>query len=476
MKNLKRKNAGLEKRLHFIGIGGIGMSGLAQMFAAEGAIVSGSDRGIHQPENKRIFDSLRKQGIELYEQDGSYMNGPRPDALVYSTAIEEDNPDFLAGAEIARIHRSKAIAIAMEQSDSCVLTAVTGSCGKTTVSAWLAETMTRLGNAPSFLTGGLVNNFAKGKWAGNYYQGTDGHMILEADESDKSLTAYSPDYALILNVGTDHYPKDELLAVFKEFLKKVKKGVVIEQNVYELLGKEAVKGLEVKLFSADIGKASLHSNWRLTDYTTGAEGAKAEINGKYRLNLPAPGIHVAANALAVFASLDMLGINLKNAAEAISQFKGVWRRFDYAGMTLSGAKIYDDYAHNVEKIASCISAAKEISSGKTVTIFQPHGYGPLGFMRNELFNALENVLSDSDVFAMLPVFYAGGSSSFKPSSEEVVADYCKASGKNYEYFASRDAASDFIKKNVNSGDTVLILGARDNSLSDWSQKIANKAC
>lgn len=461
-------------KVHFIGIGGIGMSGLAQMLVAEGCIVSGSDRGIDQPENQRILNALRAQGIKLFPQDGSYIT-ERPDALVYSTAIEDDNPDFVVAAgKITKIHRSQALEAAINLQKDKNIIAVTGSCGKTTVSSWLAESLFNSGIDASLLSGGLVNTFTNEKNAGNFKNGQDNYMVFEADESDKSLLNYSPDYSLVLNIGTDHYSKEELIEVFQQFLRQTKKGAVLSKEVYDMLGSDCVRHLKVILFSGELNTAHCDQNcWTLSDYTANQSQVSTTISirdQKIILPLPAPGIHTAANALSIYATLDLLGINTTNIATAISDFKGVWRRFDYHGL-INGAKIYDDYAHNVEKIISSISAAREITQGGVTILFQPHGYGPLSFMKDELFKELERSLESDDIFCLLPVFYAGGTSSFVPKSESVISDYQNTGTKQYKYFDTRQAAEAYLKENLTVDNTAIVMGARDNSLSDWANEI-----
>lgn len=456
--------------LHMIGIGGIGMSGLAQMLVALGCKVTGSDRGLNLPENQRIFSALRGQGIMLYEQNGSYIKDGRPDALIYSTAIEKDNPDFVCAEGVAQIHRSAALSAAMLASGTRMI-AVTGSCGKTTVTSWLAETLDNIGENPSFLTGGLVKKFARDGYAGNYFHGDDKYFVFEADESDKSLTAYHPDYALVLNIGTDHYSKDELAEVFKAFLRNVKIGAVIEENVYNVIKDEIPLHLKIKTFSSSVNDKS-SSDWWLSSYKASADGVTAVFNSKYTVSLPAPGLHTAANALSIAAMLEMMGVNVDNAINALQSFGGVWRRFDFAGRMSTGAKVYDDYAHNVEKIMSCINAAREVTAGRIYAVFQPHGFGPLGFMKDEMFSVLEKSLSPDDVFALLPVYYAGGTTSFKPSSEEVCNEYKTKASKNYMHFKTRSAAAEFFKANTSGNDTIIVMGARDNSLSDWAVQLS----
>ncbi len=454
--------------IHFVGICGIGMSGLAQMLKSQGFIITGSDRAINANENSAICAALKNQGILLFEQDGSYLNYGTPQVLVYSSAIEDDNPDYKTDLKLNLMHRSEALQFAIENLKNKTTIAVTGSSGKTTVTSWLAETLELCGEKPSFYSGGLVNYFISAKCAGNFHKGEGRCFVFEADESDKSLIRYSPDYAIILNIGTDHYPTEELIKLFKQFLKRVKIGVVVEQKVYKLLGKDAFNNLKVTLFSATVNNENLPFSFK--DYKV--EKSRASIcYEQQELFLPAPGIHTAANAMAVLSAIDIVGLELTNSIACLSDFKGVWRRFDFAGEFIPSVKVFDDYAHNVEKIISCLETARALSPNKIFFIFQPHGYGPLKFMRDELFENLEKYLSIEDEFIFLPVFYAGGTTSFKPTSEDVVASYAKDGKKNYKYCTSRKIAEEFLSKKVKEKDLIIIAGARDNSLSIWAKEI-----
>jgi UDP-N-acetylmuramate--alanine ligase len=457
--------------IHFIGIGGIGMSGLAQLYAMAGYRVSGSDRGADKPENQRIIGALKQCGIAIYPQDGSFVRPRKPDFLVYSTAIEKDNADFIAGAGIECLHRAQALAAAMNFLTGHPRIAVCGSCGKTTVTAWLAEAMYLAGCDPAFLNGGLVNRFCAADNAGNYYHGTGGSFVFEADESDKSLTIYEPDYALLLNIGTDHYSKDELVSVFSTFIRKVKTGIVVEKSVLEMLPPDCYAHLQVRVFTDMPLKLHNFSTWVMSQYNCTAAGATVVINDQQRIKLPMVGRHNAMNATAIAAMMDMLNIPQERIFAALPLFRGVWRRNDYAGKMVTGAKIYDDYAHNVEKIASCIAAAGEGVKGKIYAVFQPHGFGPLGFMREELLPALEKVLKPQDSFIFLPPYYAGGSSSFTPTVHEVVEDYRQRSEKRFLCFSNRIQVEEFLRAATTRDDIILIMGARDNSLSDWAKHL-----
>lgn len=447
-------------KIHFVGVGGIGMSALAQLFAAHGCEVFGSDRGAEQSENQEIIAPLKAQNIKIFPQDGSFIKTVKPDCLVYSTAIEDDNPDFLAAPGIPRVHRAAALAAAISLNDEQISIAVTGSCGKTSVTAWLAEALYNLDADPACLNGGLINSFRAPDCAGNYRHGDGKYFVFEADESDKSLLVYKADYVLILNMGTDHYSKEELVEVFSTFAANAGKGVILEQEVYHLIKDRLPKNLRIIVFGTEV-----------RDYKVVDGVALTKIND-LQITLPVFGKHNAFNAAAVLAMLSELGYDNESAKNAVENFNGVWRRFDDAGRTKSGAAVYDDYAHNPEKIASCIRAAQEITTGKVIAIFQPHGFGPFGFMRDALLDELEKVLRDDDEFILLPPFYAGGTSSFKPTSEEVSASYQQNGTKKYSCCASRPELKKYLQSAAQNNDVILIMGARDNSLSDYAKSLA----
>ena len=475
----------LPKRIHFIGIGGIGMSGLAQMFRDLGCAVTGSDRALGHTENERIFAALRKCGARLYPQDGSvYADGYTPDAIVYSTAIEEDNPDFkCAPPGTRRLHRSEALSLGIGALRGRFTIAVTGTCGKTTVSAWLADALDRLGGDPGALSGGYVKRFRENGAAGNYRGGSGRDFVIEADESDKSLLNYVPDAALILNIGTDHYSREELAEVFLKFSLSARSCVVMELAAFQEIGPERFPaGKMILLFSGDpdapvscAGRRVL----RLDSYRVAGGSAWCAFNGLPEIRLPMPGRHNALNALAVHTVLTSRGYDSMDALKAVSEFEGVARRFDRAGIMPNGALVIDDYAHNVEKLASCIGAAQALApDGRVITVFQPHGFAPLRFMREALANALPSILRPADEFIFLPVYYAGGTASFSPTSAEVATTCRNAPGINPDSikdFEDRQECERYLKQAVKRGDVVIVAGARDESLSIWAKSLTKYA-
>ncbi len=454
------------------------MSALAQMSAALGIETTGSDRAAASPENARIFDALRANGITVYPQDGSIYRKSVPDAVVYSTAIESDNPEFTCAPEgMLRLHRSDALKFLVESVQTENMIAVAGTCGKTSVSAQLAEALYHLGADPGVLCGGLVNAFVSDRLAGNFRKGDSRFFVVEADESDKSLLHYTPDTALILNIGTDHYSKEELAEVFRKFMLSARRRIVVADTVLEAVGADACTGKDTIVFSGDSHAPDTMYGYpviRLDHYRADRNGAFCAFDGLPEIALRAPGLHNALNTLAVYCTLIQAGFGKAESCRAAAAFSGVWRRFDFAGITEYGAKVYDDYAHNPEKIISCFDAAKSVSAGRVFLIFQPHGFKPFGDMKDVLFDLLRENLRQDDVFALLPVYYAGGTASFHPTSESVMAEWREKpgfSGAQFQYFPDRQAAESFLKKTAKEGETVVIMGARDNSLSIWAKKI-----
>ena len=465
------------KCVHFVGIGGIGMSSIAQLLCDSGIVVSGSDRAVDNPENALIFNALKNRGIALYPQDGSFINATIPDLIVYSTAIEDDNADFLVSSDIPRLHRAEMLNLSINAATDKKTVAVSGSCGKTSVTAWLTEALFNVGADPVMIGGGLSNRFISSDLAGNYRPGSGELFIFEADESDKSLLNYTPDYAILLNIGTDHYEEGELITMFRQFIRQVKTGAVISRQVHDLLGEECFAHLETVIFDDAIREPDTLSDcnvdWRIKKYSPGyvsfvnKENRGGEV---YDISLPMPGYHSGLNALAVLSTMELLKYDICESLKSIEDFKGVWRRSDLTGINTNGAKVYDDYAHNVEKIISCINTAHE-ESNRVVAIFQPHGFKPLEFMRQPLLDVLEKTLTDQDLFCMLPVYYAGGTASFSPTSEEVILDYQNEGDKAYSYFASREELKKHLDEITKSADVVLVMGARDNSLSVFAKSL-----
>ena len=462
------------KSWHIVGICGIGMSGLAQFARAMGISVSGSDRALEKSENAALKAALQAQDIALYSQDGSRFapGNPPADAVIYSTAIEESNPDFAASQGIERIHRATALKMLILQrcQTGRLSVAVAGSCGKTSTTAMIAEALCNVNCDAECINGGMIKAFANGNYPGNYHPGS-GAIVFEADESDKSLLEFHPDYAVVLNIGTDHYSKDELQEMFAQFANQAQKGAVMSEEVYSLLREKLRSDLAVSTFG------TVQADCTVTGYLSQKGESFADFNENNLRKLPAPGQHTALNAAAAAALLGMLNIEREQALQAVLNTHGVARRFDYHGRTARGAAVYDDYAHMPEKAANIIAAARELTgeSGKVLVFFQPHGYGPFGFMQAELAKQLSEVLRPQDKFYLAEPYYAGGSSSFSPHAADVLPEW-KSLYPNLpaELAEDRETLRQKLMTEAGEDDLILIMGARDNTLAEFAASLAHR--
>ena len=458
------------KSWHFVGICGIGMSALAQFAAAMQIKVSGSDRALENPENAGLKRMLQAQGIELFAQDGSrFADGNMPvDALIYSSAIEESNPEFAAAKNVAKIHRAAALKMLIQErcQTERISVAVAGSCGKTSTTALIAEALGNLNCPAECVNGGMIKAFAQGNYPGNYHYG-EGALVFEADESDKSLLEFYPDYALVLNIGTDHYPKEELCSMFAQFVNQCSKGAVLQDEVFELIKDKLKSGLQIRTFGS-------RGDVTIQNYQSRSGASFADF-GNGMVQLPAPGMHTAMNVAAAAALLELMGNSRTDALAAALDTHGVARRFDFKCRTAQGAAVYDDYAHNPEKVANILAAAQELTAdgGKVLAFFQPHGYGPFGFMAEELGRNLQKLLRKQDIFYLAEPYYAGGTSSFSPHAQEVLARWQAAYGDLNAVFApDRQWLKKELIANASSSDIILIMGARDNTLAIFAESLA----
>lgn len=458
--------------IFLIGIGGIGMSGLAQLLCYLGYRVAGSDRDPDSLGRATLMGKLRGLGVELCSQDGDGLRRARPDAIIYSSAVETDNPDRTAGAEtgVPEIPRAHALSAALGQVGGTQI-AVAGSCGKTSVTGWITSALRELGQSVLMVCGGLVREFESDVLPGNFFSAENPTwLIYEVDESDRSLVAFIPDYGMVLNIGTDHHERSELIQLFSRFLENCRRGAVANADLADEI---PPVGLEYQAWFADLS-ASRRTVKAITPtaYTSSAEGITVSISEFGDVPTRQFGPHSAANAAAVLALLNILPGLPDNASlpASLGAFRGVHQRFEVIGRAANGVWVYNDYAHNVEKIAAAVQTAQELELGPVKAVFQPHGYGPLGFMRDAFREALPEILRPEDELVLLPVYYAGGTTSFSPTSDEIAAEYA-AAGLPVSAVPTRKAAAAEILGSAPTCGVVLVLGARDPSLPVWCHEL-----
>ena len=460
--------------LFLVGVGGMGMSALAQLLLREGYTVAGSDRDLHSPGRTELLGQLARMGVSIWPQDGSGVRESAPTAIVTSSAIEADNPDLAAATALPQLPRARALAGALNRLPGRQI-AVAGSCGKTSVTAWLDSALRALGLRTLTVCGGYMVDHESTDVPGNFASDPDPEwLVCEVDESDGSLVEYSHDYGVVLNIGTDHFERDELTSQFGRFLARSGAGAVIPDDLRALLGGEPPGRTAI---FAPLGQRVDSSTVLVPrEYSGSVDGISFTIPGYGRFRVAQFGWHSASNAAAVTAVLSVAGAGGSPGAvrQAVCSFRGVRRRFQRMGCTSRGVPVYDDYAHNVEKVCAALRTAQELTTGPVFAVFQPHGFGPLGFMREALGRELCGVLRDGDVLGFLPVYYAGGTTSFRPTSEEVVTDYA-ASGLSVVHFTDRGAAAAALNQAEPLPGLGLIMGARDPSLSGWARELVQPA-
>lgn len=379
------------------------MNGVAQLAAHAGYTVSGSDRASGLP----VFQTLEKLGVRICPQDGSGLAEDTA-AVVYSTAIESDNPDLLRAKAfgIPLLHRADMLA---KLCDGKEVIAVAGTAGKSTVTGLLGWIFDCLGKDPTVYCGAIMNNFGASIRCGT------GPWILEADESDRSFLKFHPRHAVITNIAEDHFSLDELYRLFAQFESQVS-GTVIK---------------------------------------------KAE---RFEVPVPIPGKHNVENACHALTLCKALGFDIQNCLEAVQRFKGIERRLER-----HGSKVIDDFAHSPVKIAAALEAASG-EFGAFSAYWRPHGYTPLFQGQDafaECFTAFYRTHPGCRFF-FLPVYFAGGTVNIRLTSEQFV-ERLQAAGVPAEFVPDYAALEKRLRE---EGLPVLGMGARDPELPFFARSMA----
>jgi UDP-N-acetylmuramate--L-alanine ligase len=442
-------------RFHYAGLGGSGMSALAQFQAMTGGKVSGSDRAFDRGERGPLRAQLQSLGIAGLPQDGSGI-GPDCAALVVSTAVEDTVPDVVAAKAhgIPIIHRSELLAHFVAQYRSI---AVTGTSGKSTVAAMIFAILRGAGRDPSVVTGGDLPELMAQGLPGNALAGHSDLLVVEADESDGSLVRYGPAIGVILNLQRDHKEMTEVAAIFATLRARAREALVVGD--FETLDPFAGGALRFGL--------SARADVRGEAVELGPDSSRFRVEQTW-FELPVPGAHNVANALAAIATCRLVGLPLEEMAAPLAKFSGIGRRFQTVGKA-RGVEVIDDFAHNAEKIAAAIRTAK-LRARRVLAIYQPHGYGPTRFLRRDFVTTFARELAAEDRLFMLEVFYAGGTANRDFSAADIVAEI-DALGTQAEFAPSRQWLVARIAQVATPGDLVLVMGARDPSLSELARAI-----
>jgi len=436
----------------FVGVAGVGMSALAQFLAGKGVEVSGSDRRFEKIEEEKIKSQLREAGVKCFLQDGSGIN-KKLSAVVVSTAIEEGNPDTEAAKklDIPIIHRSELLAKITSENPTI---AVSGTSGKSTVTGLIWHILNECKKDPSLLSGAGLSVLEEQGKIGNAVAG-NGWLVAEADESDGTLVRYSPKIGLVLNIDKDHKELSDLENLFAEFAANVRKagGTLIVNGSHPLTMKLADE--KTILFGIEDYKP----NGTSSEFKVICNGESANFH------LPLPGKHNAENAAAASAACIAAGLSLKECAEAIKTWKGIHRRSQIHNCK-NGVILVDDYAHNPAKIAASIRSCQDFAKGKVFAWFQPHGFGPTKFLKDDLVKEISEVLRPMDEMWFSSIYYAGGTAD-RSFDSDILSNALKEKGCNASFIPNRDQCLKEIIGKTEPGDVILLMGARDPSLAGF---------
>ena len=405
----------------FCGIGGSGMLPLAQIVKGLGHDVAGSDRSFDQGRTPEKFAWLEGNGFDLFPQDGSGVASP-DQILIASAAIEDTVPEVARAKELgcARMSRAELLAQLFNRAERSI--AVGGTSGKSTVTAMIAWILTRCERDPTVMNGAVMTNFADEKHPfASARVGTPDLFVSEVDESDGSIALYRPTIAVLLNVSLDHKSMDELRALFGDYLAAAQRAVVnFDDDEARALADraESVTSFAVRCGDADI--TAVAGSIVQAPLSITADVRDAADGSVHALDLPMPGLHNLANALAAIAAARAEGIATGEAVAALGEFAGLARRFEIVGTTASGITVIDDFGHNPEKCAATLRTLKS-SEGRVIAFFQPHGYGPLRQMGEELAQTFADELGPDDVTIMCDPVYYGGTTDRSEGTGRIVA-------------------------------------------------------
>lgn len=446
------------KHPFFIGVAGSGMSALAQYLQGTGKQVSGSDRFFAPGLYNEIQEKLETAGIRCFVQDGSGITA-NTDLVVASTAIEDT---------VEEIQKARAMGIpVMRRSELLALIAaskktiaVGGTSGKSTTSAMLFDILEKAGLSPSIISGaGLISIMKEGK-IGNAKVGAGEWLVIEADESDGSIVQYQPEIGLLLNIDKDHQEVDELLRIFGVF-KKNSRFFSVNRSHPLAAG-----------FSNDIARdfssdENIAAGYQALDFRQEGFTIQFRVN-EQQFHLQVLGKHNMENALAATAVAGSIGVSMKDCADALSNYEGIYRRHQVYGQK-NGIWFIDDYAHNPVKCAAAIQACQPVAP-KIVAWFQPHGYKPTKFLRDDFVKEIAAVLRPEDEIWMSEIFYAGGTAVKDISANDLINDL-KALGKNAYYCAQREEFLETVRPHLSPGTALLLMGARDPSLENFAKAV-----
>jgi UDP-N-acetylmuramate--alanine ligase len=438
----------IPQKVHFIGIGGVGMSGIAQILLSLGHRVSGSDA-----RTSVVTERLQGLGARIYHGHSSENVGD-VEIVVISSAIAPDNPEVLAAYErgIRIIPRAQMLGLVMREQKGI---AVAGAHGKTTTTSLAAFLLEKAGLDPTFVIGGEAAEI------GNAKVGTGGFFVAEADESDGSFVLLDPTIAIVTNVENDHLDHyktlDNIERAFRDFLMRVPPEGVLVLCADDPILLRLAQQMETPVIT--YGR-SADTEYRLDSFSLNCVTSGADVywRGEFlgRLELSIPGRHNLLNALGVLAMGRYLGLEFGEIAGILKAFRGVKRRFETMG-EIGGVRVVDDYAHHPTEVQVTLEAARQTNPGRLIAVFQPHRYTRTQFLHKEFGQSF----SKADI-VLLNSIYSAGEAPIEGVTAQLIVDEIKKHRRDgVHFFETQDELVGYLSGMARAGDLILTLGAGD---------------
>ncbi|RZJ19351.1 MAG: UDP-N-acetylmuramate--alanine ligase [Brevundimonas sp.] len=460
----------------FCGIGGSGMLPLALIVQARGARIEGSDRSRDQGRTPEKFAWLQDHGVTLHPQDGSGVTRAEQ-IVVASGAVEDTVPDIAAARRVGATVSTRPEMLSRLFNAAPTSVGVAGTSGKSTITGMVAWILSQAGRDPTVVNGAVMKNFVDADHPfASALVGAPDLFVAEVDESDGSIARYDPTVAVISNISLDHKSMEELRDLFGGFVHRARHAVLnldnpetaaLAQTLSQDVAPDRIATFALGNESADLSAHDLEPlpagmRFDLIERESGA---------RRTMTLNVPGAHNVANALAALGAVRALGVDLDQAIAALETFSGIRRRMEVVG-TVNGITVIDDFAHNPDKIAATLKTLHAFD-GRLLIMFQPHGFGPLKLMQDEFVEGFAGLMRPDDVLLMPEPVYFGGTTDRSVGSEDI-ARGVRAAGLHAEALADRPACGDRLVELARPGDRIVIMGARDDTLSVFAAEVLDR--
>ena len=451
----------------FCGVGGSGMLPLALIVQARGNRIEGSDRALDQGRTPEKFDWLRAHGVTLHPQDGSGVT--RPDQIVVATgAVEATVPDIGAARRVGATIRTRPELLSELFNEAGTSVGVAGTSGKSTITGMVAWILHHAGRKPTVMNGAVMRNFVDADHPfASALIGDPSLFVAEVDESDGSIARYDPTVAVVSNISLDHKSMEELRDLFGGFVARAQTAVLnLDNPETAALAQTLPPGTAITFGlgeeAADLSAHDLEALPAGMRFTLEADGTRRPVT------LNVPGAHNVANALAALGAVRALGVPTDQAVAALETFAGIRRRMEVVG-SANGITVLDDFAHNPDKIAATLKTLHAFP-GRLLILFQPHGFGPLKLMKDDFIDGFVGLMREEDVLLMPEPVYYGGTTDRSVGSDDI-ASGVRAAGRQAEALADRAACGDRIVELARPGDRIVVMGARDDTLSTFAAEL-----